>query len=79
MKKIQLDNTQKIAFARILSDLIEADFIVDEGELTYLKKEVMDGGLKITKSILENARRKSFEDAIKILKAVRESTRKDIV
>ena len=79
MKKIQLDNIQKTALARILSDLIEADFIVDEGEMKYLKDEIMDGGPKITKSILENARRKSFEDAIRILKTVREGTRKEIV
>lgn len=79
MKKIQLDNNQKIAFARIISDLIEADFIVDEGEMKYLKDEIMDGGPKITKPILENARRKTFEEAIRILKTVRDSTRKEIV
>lgn len=77
--KIQLDRTQKIAFARILSDLIEADFIVDEGEMKYLKKEIMDGGPKITQSILEDARRKSFADSINTLKVVKETTRKDIV
>ena len=75
--KIQLDRTQKIAFARILSDLIEADFIVDEGEMKYLKKEIMDGGPKITQSILEDARRKSFADSINTLKVVKETARKD--
>lgn len=78
-KRLQLDRIQKIAFARVLSDLIEADFIVDEGEMKYLKDEIMDGGPKITKSILENARRKSFEEAIRILKTLRENTRKEIV
>ena len=77
--KIQLDRTQKIALARILSDLIEADFIVDEGEMKYLKKEIMDGGPKINKSILECARRKSFAESINILKTVKEGVRKDIV
>ena len=32
-----MDRLQKIAFARILSDLIEADFIVEQGEMEYFE------------------------------------------
>ena len=38
MTKINLERNQKIAFARIISDLIEADFIVEEGEMRYFEK-----------------------------------------
>jgi len=79
MKKLHLDNSQKIALARVLSDLIEADFIVDEGEMAYLKEEIMNGGPRITKYVLENARRKTFADAINTLRAMRKDTRKEII
>lgn len=33
-----LERIQRIALARILSDLIEADFIVEEREMDFLKR-----------------------------------------
>ena len=41
MDKLRLDRTQKIAFARIISDLIEADFIVEESEMDFFE-EIVD-------------------------------------
>ena len=38
---IILNREQKIAFTRIISDLIEADFIVEEGEMKYFESIII--------------------------------------
>lgn len=53
--KIQLDRTQKIAFARIISDLIEADFIVEEREMDFFEDIISKNGLNITEPMLVEA------------------------
>jgi len=59
---------QKIAFARILADLIEADFIVEQGEMDYFEEIISRNKLNIKKTMLSEAKRLTLAKAIKTLK-----------
>lgn len=63
-----LDRTQKIAFSRIISDMIEADFVVEPGEMDYFEDVISRNKLNITKSMLSEAKRITLAKAIKTLK-----------
>ena len=65
---IQIDRPQKIAFARIISDLIEADFIVEQGEMEYFEDIISRNKLNIKKTMLSEAKRLTLAKAIKSLK-----------
>lgn len=65
---IQIDRPQKIAFARIISDLIEADFIVEQGEMEYFEEIISREKLNIKKTMLSEAKRLTLAKAIKTLK-----------
>lgn len=77
--KIKLDRTQKVAFARIVSDLIEADFIVEEREMDFFEKIISKDGIKISKKMLEEAKKMEFAKAVTILKELDADDRKEIV
>ena len=68
-----MDRLQKIAFARILSDLIEADFIVEQGEMEYFERIISRNKLNIKKTMLSEAKRLTLARAIKILKELNET------
>ena len=63
-----MDRQQKIAFARIISDLIEADFIVEQGEMEYFEEIISRNRLNIKKTMLSEAKRLTLAKAIKTLK-----------
>lgn len=63
-----MNRQQKIAFARIISDLIEADFIVEQGEMDYFEEIISRNKLNIKKTMLSEAKRLTLAKAIKTLK-----------
>lgn len=63
-----MERQQKIAFARIISDLIEADFIVEQGEMEYFEEIISRNKLNIKKTMLSEAKRLTIAKAIKTLK-----------
>ena len=77
--KIQLDRTQKIAFARIISDLIEADFIVEEREMEFFEDIISKNGLNISESMLIEAKTMDLAKAVKFLKELDEKGRTSII
>ena len=79
MIKINLERNQKIAFARIISDLIEADFIVEKGEMDFFEKIISKDGYSITESMLVEAKKMNLSDAVSWLKELDAEGRKSIV
>ena len=77
--KIQLDRIQKIAFARIISDLIEADFIVEEREMEFFENIISKNGLNISESMLIEAKTMDFAKAVKFLKELDDNGRTSII
>lgn len=78
-KKISLDRTQKIAFSRLLSDLIEADFIVEEGEMDFFEEIISKNGLNISESMLIEAKKMDLAKAVSILKELDKKRRIKII
>ena len=74
-----MERPQKIAFARILSDLIEADFIVEQGEMNYFERIISRNRLNIKKTMLSEAKRLTFAKAIKTLKELKESDANEVI
>lgn len=77
MTKIALDRDQKVAFARIVSDLIEADFIVEEREMDFYENVISQNG--ITHKMLEEAKGKTLEMAVHTLKELNDVCRMDLM
>lgn len=77
--KIQLDRIQKIAFARIISDLIEADFIVEEREMDFFEDIISKNGLNISESMLVEAKKMDLAKAVSILKELDKQRREQII
>ena len=79
MEKLHLDRTQKIAFARIISDLIEADFIVEESEMDFFEDIISKNGLNISESMLVEAKKMDLAKAVSILKELDLERREQII
>lgn len=79
MEKLHLDRTQKIAFARIISDLIEADFIVEESEMDFFEDIISKNGLNISESMLVEAKKMDLAKAVSILKELDSERRKQTI
>lgn len=73
------EREERIAFARIISDLIEADFIVEEGEMESFDKIKNEKDFNITMSMLSEAKTKTFEEAVSTLQALRNEEKKTII
>lgn len=76
--RIQLDRTQKIAFSRVVSDLIEADFIMEEREMDFFEDIISKNGLNISESMLVEAKKMDLAKAVSILKELDKKERKRI-
>lgn len=74
-----LERVQRIALARILSDLIEADFIVEEKEMDFFEEIISKDGFNISESMLVEAKRMDFAKAMSILKELDGETREELV
>ena len=77
--KLSLDRAQKIAFSRIISDLIEADFIVEEGEMEFFENIISKNGLNISDAMLVEAKKMDLAKAVAILKELGEEQRKMVI
>ena len=75
---VRLDRTQKIALARIMSDLIEADFIVDEGEMNFFDHFITHD-VKISVPMLVEAKKTDVAKSVSILKELDVGQRRKIV
>lgn len=76
---IKLTRDQKIAFARLISDLIEADFIVEEGEMEYFERIISKDGFNISGDMLVDAKKMDFAKAVSLLKELDTEGRKQVV
>lgn len=74
-----LERIQRIALARILADLIEADFIVEEKEMDFFEETISKAGFNISESMLVEAKRIDLAKAISILKELDGAEREQIV
>lgn len=70
------EREERIAIARIISDLIEADFIVEEDEMESFDKIKNEKDFNITMSMLSEAKTKTFAEAVNTLKALRDTNKK---
>ena len=71
----RLDREQKIAFARIITDLIEADFIVEADEMQFFEHIISKDCFSITDAMLIEAKKMDFAKAVCILKELDEEGR----
>ena len=74
-----LERIQRIALARVLSDLIEADFIVEEKEMDFFEEAISKDGFCISEAMLIEAKRMDFAKAMAILKELDGPTRDALV
>lgn len=74
-----LDREHKIAFARIITDLIEADFVVEADEMQFFERIISDEGFAISATMLAQAKKIDFAKALSILKTLDESGRAMVV
>ena len=68
-----MTHEQQIAMARIISDMIKADNIIEESEIKDMKKLMSD--YAITHQEMSAARRIRFTDAVNTLKELPEKDR----
>ena len=73
------EREERIAIARIISDLIEADFIVEEDEMESFDKIKNEKDFNITMSMLSEAKTKTFAEAVNTLKALRDTNKKKLI
>lgn len=76
---IFFNREQKIAFARIISDLIEADFVVEADEMQFFENIISKEGFSISVAMLIEAKKMDFAKALSILKALDENSRRTVV
>lgn len=73
------DNEERTAFARIISDLIEADFIVEEYEMDSFDEIKNDKDFKITMRMLSDAKTMTFADAVRVLQQMRDKEKNRLI
>ena len=76
---MRLDREHKIAFARIVTDLIEADFVVEADEMQFFENIISKEGFCISDAMLVEAKKMDFAKALSILKALDENSRRMVV
>lgn len=74
-----LNREDKIAFARVITDLIEADFVVEADEMQFFENIISKEGFSISEAMLIEAKKMDFAKALSILKAVDENSRRTVV
>ena len=75
----KLEREHKIAFARIITDLIEADFVVEADEMEFFEKIISKDGFAISTSMLAEAKKMEMEKALSIINGLDEETRMTMV
>lgn len=61
---MRLDREHKIAFARIVTDLIEADFVVEVDEMQFFERIISKEGFCISDAMLIEAKKMDFAKAL---------------
>lgn len=74
-----LERQQRIAFARIVSDLMEADYIIDEDELECFENIISTKDLRISMDMLSEAKKISFAKAIEVLQGLPDCDKKTML
>lgn len=74
-----MDRRQRIALARVISDLIEADFIVDEGEMDCFEQIISADGYRISREMLVEGKRMNLAKALATLAELDEGDRARLV
>lgn len=74
-----LNREDKIAFARVITDLIEADFVVEADEMQFFENIISKEGFSISDAMLIEAKKMDFAKALSILKALDENSRRTVV
>ena len=74
-----LHREHKIAFARVITDLIEADFVVEADEMQFFEKIISKEGFSISDAMLIEAKKMNFAKALSILKALEVNSRRIVV
>lgn len=77
MKRFEREH--KIAIARIITDLIEADFVVEADEMQFFERVISKEGFSISEAMLVEAKKMDFAKALSILKTLDEESRKLVV
>lgn len=72
---MKLHREQKIAFARIITDLIESDFVVDIDEMNFFESIISKNCFAISEAMLIEAKKTDFSKALSILKGLDENSR----
>lgn len=75
----QFDRERKIAFARIITDLIEADFVVEADEMQFFERVISKDFFSISDAMLVEAKKMDFAKALSTLKGLDENGRKLVV
>lgn len=76
---LKLEREHKIAFARIITDLIEADFVVEADEMQFFERIISKEGFSISGTMLIEAKKMDFAKALSILRTLDENGRRLIV
>lgn len=76
---LKLEREHKIAFARIITDLIEADFVVEADEMQFFERIISKEGFSISDAMLIEAKKMDFAKALSILRTLDENSRRSIV
>lgn len=76
---LKLEREHKIAFARIITDLIEADFVVEADEMQFFERIISKEGFFISGTMLIEAKKMDFAKALSILRTLDENGRRLIV
>lgn len=75
----RLSRIHKIAFARVLTDLIEADFVVEADEMQFFENIISKDGFSISDVMLVEAKRMDLAKALLILKELDIKSRESII
>ncbi len=74
-----LSKEQKTAFARVITDLIEADFVVEPDEMNFFEELISKERLGISDTMLIEAKKIDFAKAVSILKELEPKRRGELI
>ena len=69
---MNFEREHKIAFARVITDLIEADFVVEADEMKFFENVISTDLFSISDAMLVEAKKMDFSRALSVLKGVAE-------
>jgi uncharacterized tellurite resistance protein B-like protein len=75
----QLKRDERIALARIIIDLIEADFVIEAGEMDFFERAISKECFNITDKMLVEAKKIDLAKALEMLKEIDIERRKALV